>query len=120
MPEKRMLILPAELVRKIDDNRGDTTQAEFIEMLIDSQLGDKPKETKQYATKDEMRSFEEDMKKLLKSFLDFFVSYGLEIGKGSQPSELDELTAKLHELEGGLGEGNSEGKKVGEARIKWK
>ena len=38
MAEKRMLIVPAELVKKIDDNRGDMTQAEFIELLIDSKL----------------------------------------------------------------------------------
>ena len=34
MSEKRMLIMPAELVRKIDENRGDMSQAEFISFLI--------------------------------------------------------------------------------------
>lgn len=116
MPEKRMLILPAELVKKIDDNRGDMAQAEFIEYLIDIQFGEKVKENKQFATKEEMRSFEDDMKKLLKSFLDFFVSYGLEIGNGEPKTELGELTTKLHSLESGLA---SEEKK-GEAKIKWK
>ena len=38
MGDKRMLIVPAETVKKIDDNRGDMSQAEFIEFLIDSQL----------------------------------------------------------------------------------
>lgn len=132
MPDRRMLILPAELVRKIDENRGDMTQADFIEFLIDSQVTEKAKENKQYATKDEMRFFEEDMKKLLKSFLDFFVSYGLEIGKGEPKTEFEELTARLRELEGGLGveekrgakleeiEGISTEGKRGEAKIKWK
>ena len=49
MPEKRMLIVPAEIVRKIDENRGDMSQGDFIEFLIDSQIGDKaktPAETK--------------------------------------------------------------------------
>jgi hypothetical protein len=116
MPEKRMLIVPAELVRKIDENRGEMTQAEFIEFLIDSQLKEKVKENKQYATKEEMHFFEEDIKKLLKSFLDFFVGYGLELGKGSPKSEFEELSTKLHELESDLG---VEGKR-GEAKIKWK
>ncbi len=130
MPDKRMLILPAELVRKIDENRGDMTQADFIEFLIDSQLVEKVKENKQYATKEEMHFFEEDMKKLLKSFLDFFVSYGLEIGKGEPKSEFDELTSRLHELEGNLSvegkksvkleEIDSNTDKRGEAKIKWK
>ena len=122
MPEKRMLIVPAELVRKIDENRGDMTQADFIEFLIDSQVQESVKEpaaidTKEFATKDEMKSFEEDIKKLLKSFLDFFVGYGLELGKESPHPEFEELTSKLHELEGGTA---VEGGKRGEGKIKWK
>ena len=69
MPDKRMLVIPAELVRKIDENRGDMTQAEFIEFLIDSQLNEKPKEPPEsgvkYATKEEIHLFEEDIKHLL-------------------------------------------------------
>ncbi len=115
MAEKRMLIVPVELVKKIDDNRGDMTQAEFIDFLIDSQLKVKIEE-QQYATKEELHSFKQDMKKLLKSFLDFFFSYGLELGKQSPKTEFEELTSKLQELEDDLA---SEGKdKV--ATIKWK
>ncbi|MFC2068585.1 hypothetical protein ACFLTP_06215, partial [Chloroflexota bacterium] len=67
-------------------------------------------------TKEEVRSFEEDMKKLLKTFMEFFVSYGMELGKQSPKTEFDELTSKLHGLENDL---ELEGKK-GEAKIKWK
>jgi hypothetical protein len=110
-----MLILPKEIVEKIDSNRGDMGQAEFIDLLIDSQLKEKAKEEK-YATKDEMRFFEQDMQKLLRSFLDFFVSYGLELGKQSPKAEFEELTSKLQGLESDLA---SEGKDK-EAKIKWK
>lgn len=119
MPEKRILILPSELVRKIDENRGDMTLADFIEFLIDNQLKEKtaePTGDNKYATREEIRLLEEDVKKLLKNFLDFFVSYGLELGKQSPKTEFDELSSRLHELESDLG---SEVKK-GEARIKWK
>ena len=117
MGDKRMLIVPAELVKKIDDNRGDMSQAEFIELLIDSQLKEKEEtKTQHYATKEEVRSFEEDTKRLLRSFLDFFVSYGLELGKQSPKSEFEELTSKLHELEDEL----ASEEKGGKATIKWK
>ncbi len=119
MPEKRMLIVPAELVRKIDENRGDMTQAELIEFLIDSQIQEKVKgttEPKKYVTKEEFHVFEEDIKKLLKSFIDFFVTFGLELGKESPKSEFEELTSKLNALDSDLA---LEGKK-GEAKIKWK
>ena len=115
MAEKRMLIVAAELVKKIDDNRGDMTQVEFINFLIDGQLKEEIKE-QQYATKEEIHSFKQDMKKLLNSFLDFFVSYGLEIGKQSPKTEFEELTSKLKELEDDVA---SEGKGK-EATIKWK
>lgn len=115
MGEKRMLIVPAELIKKIDDNRGDMSQAEFIDFLIDSQLKEES-EKQQYATKEEVRSFEQDMKKLLRSFLDFFVSYGLELGKQSPKTEFEELSSRLQELKNDL---DSEGKGK-EAKIKWK
>lgn len=115
MGEKRMLIMPAELIRKIDDNRGDMSQAEFVDFLIDSQLKEEVKK-QQYATKEEVRSFEQDIKKLLRSFLDFFVSYGLELGKQSPKTEFEELSSKLQELENHLAPES----KDKEAKIKWK
>ena len=115
MGEKRMLIVPAELVKKIDDNRGDMSQAEFIDFLIDGQLKEETQEQK-YATKEEIHSFEQDIRKLLRSFLEFFVGYGLELGKQSPKAEFEELTSKLQELEKDL---DSEGKGK-EATIKWK
>ena len=117
MAERRILALPAELVQKINDNRGDISQAEFIELLIDEQLKEeKPKETVKYVTKEELRSFEQDMKLLLKNFLDFFVTYGLEMGDKTQQIELVELTSKLHGLQNDLSADNPKGT----GTIKWK
>ena len=115
MADKRMLIVPGELIKKIDDNRGDMSQAEFIDFLIDSKLKEETKDP-QYATKEEVHFFEQDMKKLLRSFLDFFVNYGLELGKESAETEFEELTSKLQGLQKDL---DSESEK-GKATIKWK
>jgi len=113
--EKRMLIVPVELAKKIDDNRGDMSQAEFINFLIDSQLKKETKEP-QYATKEEVYAIEQDMKKLLRSFLDFFVNYGLELGKQSPETEFEELASKLQGLQKDLDSDSEKGK----ATIKWK
>ena len=102
MSEKRMLIIPVELLKKIDENRGDMSQAGFIEFLISSYFGEKVEKEESntsYATREELRSFEQDIKKLMKNFLDFFVTYGLELGKPSLSQELEELTSKLQGLE---------------------
>ncbi len=117
MADKRMLILPGEVVQKIDQNRGDLSQAEFIELLIDNQLKDKEKDTK-YATKDELRMFQEDMKKLLRNFLDFFMAYGLDLGKQAPEGDLEELTNKLQNLQKDVFTEQPE--KSGRATIKYK
>ena len=121
MSEKRMLILPAEVVQKIDDNRGDTSQAEFISLLIDNQLKEKEKDHK-YATKEEVQVFQEDIKRLLRQFLDFYVSYGLEMGKTGatigQPNDFEELTSKLQGLQKDIGPEAEP--RSGKATIKYK
>lgn len=141
MSGKRMLILPEEVIKKIDDNRGDLSQAEFIDFLIDSQLqgedrkqGDITREEiesikkdvkaillreenkeKKFVKKEDVEAFQQDTRKLLKNFLDFFIGYGLELGKQSPSSEIKEMTSKLQGLEEELA--IEEG---GEVKIKWK
>ncbi|MFO8143858.1 MAG: hypothetical protein R6T78_04210 [Dehalococcoidales bacterium] len=122
--EKRMLILPADLVKKIDNNRGDMSQADFISFLIDGQLKEANGEEKQtgkeekYVTREELRSIEQDIKTLLRSFIDFFVNYGLEIGKKSPRAEFEELVNKLQGLEKDLNSSDNDNEK--KATIKWK
>jgi hypothetical protein len=138
MSDKRMLIMPADLVKKIDDNRGDMSQAEFIEFLIDSHFAPEEKgnnktmqaemdalrgelkdlmlREKKMATKDELAAFHEDTKKLLKSFVDFFVGYGLELGEKSSGLDLRDLTSKLKTLDKEMPD-DENGREV---KIKWK
>lgn len=94
MSDKRMLILPAELVSRIDSNRGDMSQAEFINFLIDGQLNGTPKQDG-YVTQEALREFEHGIKDLLRSFLEFVVSYGLELGKLPGTDSFDELSKRL-------------------------
>jgi hypothetical protein len=137
MTEKRMLIVPADLLKKIDENRGDLSQAEFLNFLIDNQLKEPApsatgisredleqlkaefarmlnKESYKYALKEEMAGFQEDTKKLMKSFVDFFIGYGLELGKEG-PLDLKEMTSKFTGVDQNAPE--EEGREV---KIKWK
>jgi hypothetical protein len=137
MSDKRMLIVPAELIKKIDDNRGDLSQADFIELLIESkfrednstiavakqeldalrqELKDMAMREKKMATKEELAAFHDDTKKLLKSFVDFFVGYGLELGEKTPALDLKELTGKLD----GLNLDSHTEESGREVKIKWK
>jgi len=142
MSGKRMLIVPEEIIKKIDENRGDLSQAEFIDFLIDSRLqgedrkqGDVTREEvesirkdvkaillrdeskeKKFAKKDDIVAFQQDTRKLLKNFLDFFIGYGLELGKKPSSNELKEISSKLQ----GLEEDPASEEEGGEVKIKWK
>jgi hypothetical protein len=94
MSEKRMLIVPADLVHKIDENRGDMSQAEFLNYLIDNRLKSSVKDD-EYVTREALREFEHGIKDLLRSFLEFVVSYGLELGKAPGKDDLEELSRRL-------------------------
>jgi len=99
MSEKRMLIVDAELVKKVDDNRGDMGQSEFINFLIESKLQEKEEnKTHGGVTREEFHQFQEGTKELLRNFLEFFISYGLELGKQPGDNEFEQLAQKLQSL----------------------
>ena len=123
MSDNKILVVPADLAQKIDDNRGDLSRVEFIEALIDNLVTEKH-ESKgngkvDYATRTELLSFEQDMKQLLKSFLDFFIAYGMEFGENGQLLEIEKFTNKLQGLQKDLGADSDKGG-GGKATIKWK
>jgi metal-responsive CopG/Arc/MetJ family transcriptional regulator len=121
LSDSKILVIPSDLAKKIDDNRGDMSRAEFIEALIDNLITEKPvsNNVAEYATKTELVSFQQDMKQLLKSFMDFFVSYGLEYGENGQQLDIEKFTSKLQGFQKDLTTDNG-GKGGGKATIKWK
>ena len=101
MSEKRMLIVDAELVKRVDDNRGDMDRSEFINFIIDTQLGEKEDSKKHDGvSREEFHQFQEGTKELLRNFLEFFISYGLELGKQPGDNEFEQLAQKLQSLGG--------------------
>jgi hypothetical protein len=116
--------VPSDLAEKIDNNRGDLSRVEFIEALIDNLVTDthesKSNGKEDYASKMELKSFEQDMKLLLKSFLDFFMAYGMEYGENGQLLEIEKFTSKLQGLQKDLATENSGKNNGGKATIKWK
>ena len=101
MSEKRMLVVEADLLRKIDENRGDLSRSEFLDLLIEGQLRDKEEGAKgvsrddDIVTREEFVQFQEGAKELLRSFLDFFINYGLELGREPKDEEFEQLSRKL-------------------------
>ena len=102
MDEKRMLIVNEDVVRKIDENRGDMNRSEFLNFLINSRLKEDTVGEKidmDYISRDEFYEFAQGIKELLRNSLEFFISYGLEMGKEPKDAAFEELTKKLRSLE---------------------
>jgi hypothetical protein len=101
MTEKRMLIVDDELLRIIDENRGDMSRVEFINFLINDRLAGEEGTaafSQQYISREEFQEFSQGMKDLLRRFLDFFLSYGLELGQEPKDNTFAELVQKLQTL----------------------
>ena len=99
MSERRTLSVPAELAKKIDENRGDMRRSDFIDLLVESYLRQGSKEQR-YVTKDDLEEFEQGIKGLLRSCLEFFVNYGLELAKQPANGNSEELDQQLEGLAG--------------------
>ncbi len=97
MSDRRMLIIDADVVKKIDENRGDMSYSEFFKFLLDSQL-EEESGNKNYVGREEFQQFAEGMQELMRNFLEFFLSYGLELGKKPQDKTFEELSQKLQSL----------------------
>lgn len=97
MADRRMLIIDADVAQKIDENRGDMSYSEFLKFLLDSQL-EEESGNKNYVGREEFHQFAEGMQELMRNFLEFFLSYGLELGKKPQDKTFEELSQKLQSL----------------------
>lgn len=102
MSEKRMLIVPAQLVGRIDENRGDLSREDFLTFLIESQLEQDGADS-HFVTWEALQEFGHSIKELLRHFLEFVVSHELELGKASGEGGLGELAKNLQEVQGPAG-----------------
>lgn len=99
MTEKRMLIVDSEIARKIDENRGDMSYSDFLNFLLDSQFkGQSDNHHNQYVQKEEFDSFVQGMKELLRNFMEFFISYELELGKKPDDEVFNQISQKMKNL----------------------
>lgn len=99
MAEKRMLIVDTEVARRVDENRGEMSRSDFIGFLIDSCLKeDSVTQGNKYITKEEFSQFQQGTRELLRNFLEFFISYGMEMGEQPKDKTFEELSQKLQAL----------------------
>jgi hypothetical protein len=89
-----IMVVKEDVVKQIDENRGEMNRTEFVNYLIQCQLR-QHSDQNSYVTKEEFQQFTSQMMELLHNFLQFFVSYGMTAGRGEQDTDIQSLTQQL-------------------------
>lgn len=108
MSEKKILIVDDDLLARIDENRNEMSRVEFINFLIDNQIKEpsgksvsENQNMNRYISREEFQEFAQGMKDLLRRFLDFYISFGLELGEEPKDRTFEELKKKLQSISSG-------------------
>jgi len=94
-----IMVIKDDVVKQIDENRGELNRTEFVNHLIHCQLQDCYSNSN-YVAKDEFRQYTNQITELLHNFLQFFVSYGMSMGRENPATNLQALNLKLEQFQG--------------------
>ena len=89
-----IMVVKEDVVKQIDNNRGEMNRTEFVNYLIQCQLREFNSH-KEYVEKVEFQQFTQQIMELLHSFLQFFVCYGMSLRDGDQNEDIQSLSKKL-------------------------
>jgi hypothetical protein len=87
-----IMVVKEDVVKQIDEHRGEMNRTEFVNYLLQCQLKEQ-KSQKKGVSKEEFQVFTRQMTDTMHNFLQFFVSYGMSMGK-TQPNEDVQLLNK--------------------------
>ena len=92
------MVVKEDIVKQIDENRGEMNRTEFVNYLIQCQLKECFNQ-QEYITKEEFQHFTQEIMELLHNFLQFFVSYGMTLGRRQQNEDFQALSQHLESLD---------------------
>jgi len=93
-----ILVVKEDVVKQVDENRGEMNRTEFVNHLIQSQLKECYRQ-QDYITREEFQEFAQEIKELLHNFLQFFVSCGMVLGRQLPHEDLEALSQQLESLD---------------------
>ena len=93
-----IMVVKEDVVKQIDENRGEMNRTEFVNYLIQCQLKERSNQ-QDYVTKEEFQQFIREIMELLHNFLQFFISYGMALGRPSYNEDFHALSQQLESLD---------------------
>jgi hypothetical protein len=97
-----IMVVKEDVVKQIDENRGELNRTEFVNYLIQCQLKQETNinhTSREYISKEEFQAFSRQMISVLHNFLQFFVSYGMALGRGQADTDIRSLGQQLESFE---------------------
>jgi hypothetical protein len=94
-----IMVVKEDVVKQIDENRGEMNRTEFVNYLIQCQMKEHLNQ-KVSVSREEFQLFTRQIMELLHNFLQFFVSYGMAMGKGQQDEDIQALNQQLESFLG--------------------
>ena len=89
-----IMVVKDDIVKQIDDNRGELNRTEFVNYLIHCQLQEYYNQ-KEYVEKTEFKKYSAQVMELVHNFLQFFVSYGMSMQNKDHNEEIESLSRQL-------------------------
>jgi hypothetical protein len=89
-----IMVVKQDVVKQIDQHRGEMNRTEFVNYLIQCQLKD-CSDPKKYMSRDEFQQFANQITEMMHDFLEFFVSYGMAMGRGQHETDIKSLSQQL-------------------------
>jgi hypothetical protein len=93
-----VMVVKEDIVKQIDENRGEMNRTEFVTHLIQCQLKEYYNQNN-YVTKEEFRQYTQEITELLHNFLQFFVSYGMSMGRRALNEDVQTLNQRLEYID---------------------
>jgi len=93
-----VMVVKKDVVEQIDENRGEMNRTEFVNYLIQCQLKECYSQYN-YLTKEEFQRFTQEIMGLLHNFLQFFVSYGMALGRQPYNEDFQALSQQLESFD---------------------
>ena len=91
------MVVKEDVVKMIDENRGEMTRTEFVNYLIQYQLREDANRGN-YISYSDFEQYSRKISELLYNFLQFFVSYGMAMGRGQPDFEIEELKKQIDDF----------------------
>jgi hypothetical protein len=93
-----VMVVKEDIVKQIDENRGEMNRTEFVNYLIQYQLRERYNR-QDCVTREEFQHSTKEIMELLHNFLQFFVSYGMALGRPPYGEDYTNLSQQLDTLD---------------------